>query len=138
WADKTRDFVLTRIVPPTDAQCSFNWNHFRCEPKCSCRVRFEPGDYSPDRSCRLMHEGEGEPGCREGVWDPTDDPVLRRLGQALVGLWGDVREVYERRIAPPTDGECGFSFKRWRCEPAPQCELRLKFGDLTVSSACRL
>ncbi|CBJ48995.1 conserved unknown protein [Ectocarpus siliculosus] len=158
WVERTREYVLTQTVPPTDAECDFNWSRLRCEPKCTCGARLRFGDYTPGRACRLLHPWERNPElCGSGVdgddgggsggsssdggggaWDPSDEPAVRRVVAAAAGALGGLRQAYEERVAPPSDSECSFSFETRRCEPQPLCRLRFRWGDLTPSSACRL
>ncbi|CAN0414270.1 unnamed protein product [Ectocarpus sp. 12 AP-2014] len=160
WVERTREYVLTQTVPPTDAECDFNWSRLRCEPKCTCGARLRFGDYTPGRACRLLHPWERNPElCGSGVdgdggagsgsgggssdggggaWDPSDEPAVRRVVAAAAGALGRLRQAYEARVAPPSDSECSFSFETRRCEPQPLCRLRFRWGDLTPSSACRL
>ncbi|CAM9661843.1 unnamed protein product, partial [Ectocarpus sp. 8 AP-2014] len=68
WVERTREYVLTQTVPPTDAECDFNWSRLRCEPKCTCGARLRFGDYTPGRACRLLHPWERNPElCGSGV-----------------------------------------------------------------------
>lgn len=125
WAERAREYVLTRTVPPTDSECDFNWTRLRCEPKCLCGSRLRFGDYTPGRSCRLLHPWERSPDC-ENVWDPSDEPALRRLGAAAVGTLKAMKRAYDSRVAPPTDPECRFDLETMRCEPRPACHLRFR------------
>jgi hypothetical protein len=43
-------------IPPTDAQCRWDWRYLRCEPFCACLLQFELGDYHLGRSCRFRAE----------------------------------------------------------------------------------
>lgn len=123
WVERAREFILTRTVPPTDAQCDFSWSRLRCEPKCACGARLRFGDYTPGRACRLLHAWERSPSC-EMAWDPSDEPALARLTTAARSALSAARRVYETRVAPPTDDECSFSFQTGRCEPRGLCRLR--------------
>ncbi|CAN0025224.1 unnamed protein product [Ectocarpus fasciculatus] len=158
WVERAREYVLTQTVPPTDAECDFNWSRLRCEPKCTCGARLRFGDYTPGRACRLLHpwernpelcgggvdgdagggSGGGNSGGGGGAWDPSDEPAVRRVVAAAAGALGGLRQAYEARVAPPSDSECSFSFETRRCEPQPLCRLRFRWGDLAPSSACRL
>ncbi|CAN0279666.1 unnamed protein product [Pylaiella littoralis] len=143
WVEKAREYILTQTVPPTDAECDFSWSRLRCEPKCSCGARLRFGDYTPGRACRLLHPWERSPDlCSEGgeadAWDPSDEPALGRAVAAAAGALGRLRRAYEARVAPPSDPECTFSLEARRCEPQPQCRLRLRWGDVTLTSGCRL
>lgn len=115
--------MLTKTIPPTDAQCDFNWSRLRCEPKCSCGVRLRFGDYTPGRACRLLHPWEQSPHC-EDTWDPSDEPAVSRFVQGVAAGLGSAKRTYEARIAPPTDSDCTFSFEARRCEPQDLCRLR--------------
>lgn len=125
WAERAREYVLTRTVPPTDSECDFNWTRLRCEPKCLCGSRLRFGDYTPGRSCRLLHPWERSPDC-ENAWDPSDEPAFRRLGAAAEGTLRAMKRVYDSRVAPPTDPECRFDLETMRCEPRPACHLRFR------------
>ncbi|CAN0098524.1 unnamed protein product [Ascophyllum nodosum] len=137
WVEKSREFVLTRTVPPTDAECDFNWTRLRCEPKCLCGSRLRFGDYTPGRSCRLLHPWERSSDC-EDAWDPSDEPALRRLGAATKRALGSVKQAYDARVAPATDPDCRFDLETRRCQPQPACRFRFRWGDISLSNACRL
>lgn len=137
---------MTQTVPPTDAECDFNWSRLRCEPKCTCGARLRFGDYTPGRACRLLHPWERNPElCGSGVdgdgggvseggssdggggaWDPSDEPAVTRVVAAAAGALGGLRQAYQARVAPPSDSECSFSFDTRRCEPMPLCRLRFR------------
>lgn len=41
-------------APPTDSECAWNWRSLRCEPYSSCELEYQFGDYSLDRTCRMI------------------------------------------------------------------------------------
>eukprot|EP00904_Undaria_pinnatifida_P004536 jgi/Undpi1/14083/HiC_scaffold_9.g03734.m1 len=137
WVERAREYVLTRTVPATDAECDFNWSRLRCEPKCLCGARLRFGDYTPGRTCRLLNHWERSPDC-EAAWDPSDEPAIRRLAATLAWGLGSAKRAYEARVAPPSDPECVFDLETRRCQPQSRCRLKFQWGDLTPSGACRL
>ncbi|CAM9893740.1 unnamed protein product [Laminaria digitata] len=137
WVERAREYVLTRTIPPTDAECDFNWSRLRCEPKCLCGARLRFGDYTPGRTCRLLHHWERSPEC-EAAWDPSDEPAVRRLAATVAWGLGSAKRAYEARVAPPSDPECVFDLESRRCQPQSLCRLKFRWGDLTPSGACRL
>lgn len=129
WVERARKYVLTRTVPPTDAECDFNWSRLRCEPKCLCGARLRFGDYTPGRTCRLLHPWERSPEC-EAAWDPSDDPAVRRLAATLTWGLGSAKRAYEARVAPPSDPECVFDLETRRCQPQSLCRLKFRVRGL--------
>ena len=132
WVERAREYVLTRTVPPTDAECDFSWSRLRCEPKCLCGARLRFGDYTPGRTCRLLHHWERSPEC-EAAWDPSDEPAVRRLAATLAWGLSSAKQAYEARVAPPSDPECVFDFQTRRCQPQSMCRLKFKVSVLTIS-----
>ncbi|GMI31390.1 hypothetical protein TeGR_g1650, partial [Tetraparma gracilis] len=114
------EFLTTRAIPPTSPSCRWSFASGRCEPSCECVFRFQPGDYSPSRSCRdrrvrpaeeeySEEELEGEGGGDDGYDEPPEQgcevPRTTRVARAAMGarrLSGEVgakvKDVVGRRV----------------------------------------
>ena len=55
FGETAKDFLTHHVIPPTDAECHFDWRSLRCEPHCQCRVQLQWGDYHLGRACRRDH-----------------------------------------------------------------------------------
>ena len=121
----------------TDKECTWNWRYARCEPRCQCSFQLRLGDYSMDRSCRLVDQ---EPStCDENAlelsgWAKAKGALTHaKAGASRTGLhvFGTVQrglkhaaseasklivrgfravhgEILKR--APPSDKDCDFNF----------------------------
>lgn len=58
FGEVSKDYIIHHLIPPTDAECDWNWSHLRCEPFCNCDYVYQFGDYHLGRSCRLRRSGE--------------------------------------------------------------------------------
>jgi hypothetical protein len=130
-------------IPPTDAECHFNWLFGRCYPLCKCRFSPKLGDYSPSRACRLIPADEVDENCeptqRQTAW-------FLRIAGAFVNA---ARAVHRTALvvgkaiadnAPHSDEKCTWS---WRiddmgCRPKKECALIFEMGDYSLDRMCRL
>ena len=122
------------MIPKTDDICKFNWITGKCNPKCICGYRPKLGDYSPSRSCRLLSKDEIDSNCDTNLHDipwivKTSDNIKRFIEQ-----FND----YIKENAPPTDNDCTFSLRDFKCVPENICTLKYKFGDYNINRVCRL
>jgi hypothetical protein len=60
FGEFSKEYIIHHLIPPTDAQCDWNWNYLRCEPFCICDYQYKLGDYHVGRSCRLRESNQGE------------------------------------------------------------------------------
>lgn len=60
FGEFSKEYILHHLIPPTNAQCDWNWNYFRCEPFCLCDLQYKVGDYHLGRSCRLRELSHGK------------------------------------------------------------------------------
>ena len=130
-------------IPPTDAECHFNWLFGRCYPLCKCRFAPKFGDFSPSRSCRLIPADEVDENClpnqRQTAW-------FLRIAGAFVSA---ARAAHHTALvvgkaiadnAPHSDDMCTWS---WRlddmgCRPKKECALIFEMGDYSLDRMCRL
>jgi len=79
FGDVAKELLTKHVIPPTDAQCRWDWRHARCEPHCDCAFVPLWGDYHLGRSCRLRYEYfDG----RETCHLPPDTPYVKVFGGA--------------------------------------------------------
>jgi hypothetical protein len=53
FGEFSKEYILHHFIPPTNAQCDWDWHYLRCEPFCLCDIQYKFGDYHLGRSCRL-------------------------------------------------------------------------------------
>lgn len=83
FGEATRELLTKHVIPPTDAQCTWDWRHLRCEPYCDCTLTPMYGDYSLGRACRMRYEYfEGRGACHL----PPDTPYVRAFARVAQGL----------------------------------------------------
>ena len=63
FGESAKQYLTQKVIPPTDAECRWDWRSVRCEPYCHCSFLPQRGDYHLGRSCRLKprrhpHENE--------------------------------------------------------------------------------
>jgi hypothetical protein len=79
-----------------------------------------------------------DPTCSEERQDPSDDPVVERIGRTL-HRWGTaVARTYKEKIAAPTDADCRFDLRHFTCAPIELCAYQFAWGDLHPNQSCRL
>lgn len=54
FGDVAKQWLVKKLAPATDPQCTWSWRIGRCEPRCQCRFAPKLGDYWPGRACRLV------------------------------------------------------------------------------------
>jgi hypothetical protein len=76
-------YLCQRVIPPTDAQCVWDWRSLQCEPACACDFQPMLGDYQVGRSCRLRERQDDDDDgstssrtCGHPFTDPTVAPAL--------------------------------------------------------------
>ena len=74
---------------------------------------------------RLAFDGQGNP------LAPEETSLLEQFGVSA-------REFLVHRLSPRTDPECRWHYAKARCAPICTCGFHYKFGDYTLSRACRL
>ncbi|KAG5185614.1 hypothetical protein JKP88DRAFT_180171 [Tribonema minus] len=136
--DQVKRFVVTRLTPRTDRECAFSFARWRCEPRCACRAQYKLGDYWPSRMCRRVKPEDRDPDCAPDEPDPSDEPVLRRVGRALRRWAGAANAAYRQHLAAPSDADCAFDLARLRCTPSERCAYQFRWWDVTPSQSCRL
>lgn len=83
FGEATRELLTKHVIPPTDAQCTWDWRHLRCEPYCDCTLTPMYGDYSLGRACRMRYEYfEGRGTCHL----PPDTPYVRAFASVAQGV----------------------------------------------------
>ena len=83
FGEAAKELLTKHIVPPTDAQCRWDWRHLRCEPHCDCALSPLYGDYSLGRACRVRYEYfEGRDACHL----PPDTPYVKVFARVAHGL----------------------------------------------------
>ena len=83
FGEAAKELLTKHIVPPTDAQCRWDWRHLRCEPHCDCSLSPLYGDYSLGRACRVRYEYfEGRDTCHL----PPDTPYVKVFARVAHGL----------------------------------------------------
>ena len=83
FGEAAKELLTKHIVPPTDAQCRWDWRHLRCEPHCDCALTPLYGDYSLGRACRVRYEYfEGRDTCHL----PPDTPYVKVFARVANGL----------------------------------------------------
>lgn len=60
FGEFSKEYIIHHLIPPTDAQCDWNWTYLRCEPFCICDYQYKLGDYHLGRSCRLRELNQSE------------------------------------------------------------------------------
>lgn len=53
FGEATKQYLTQKVIPPTDAECKWDWRSVRCEPFCLCSFFPKGGDYHLGRSCRI-------------------------------------------------------------------------------------
>lgn len=53
FGEVAKEYFTQKVIPPTDAECRWDWRSMRCEPYCLCNYIPCVGDYHIGRSCRL-------------------------------------------------------------------------------------
>ena len=74
FGEAAKDYLTQQVIPPTDANCVWDWRVLRCEPSCSCHLDVQFGDYHLGRACRQRTiDDECIP------QDPAWKPAVHRL-----------------------------------------------------------
>lgn len=129
WEDAKR--LAVNFIPPSDKECKFDLFSFSCQPKCSCTFRYQLGDYSLSRSCRLREI--------QAIGCADSDGVAKSIPKSEKLLILSSITSYISSKQPATDIECTWDFAHFRCEPFEICGIQWKPGDLfDLNRACRL
>lgn len=136
WIENLQLKVI-HSIPHSDSECLFMWRNISCEPSYRCRLKYQFGDYSPNRACRL----------RTGNETTFNLPMLKQFAGAskvvaksislVRGQWGKVVEKVKQQ-SPPSDDLCSWSLKKLSCIPSKYCSLNYRLGDYSLNRACRL
>ena len=83
FGEAAKELLTKHVIPPTDAQCRWDWRHLRCEPYCDCAFSPLYGDYSLGRACRIRYEYfEGRDTCHL----PPNTPYVKAFASVAHGL----------------------------------------------------
>ena len=83
FGEAAKELLTKHVIPPTDAQCRWDWRHLRCEPYCDCTFAPLYGDYSLGRACRMRYEYfEGRDTCHL----PPNTPYVKAFASVAHGL----------------------------------------------------
>lgn len=83
FGEAAKELLTKHVIPPTDAQCRWDWRHLRCEPYCDCTFAPLYGDYSLGRACRMRYEYfEGRDTCHL----PPNTPYVKVFASVVHGL----------------------------------------------------
>ena len=83
FGEAAKELLTKHVIPPTDAQCRWDWRHLRCEPYCDCAFSPLYGDYSLGRACRMRYEYfEGRDTCHL----PPNTPYVKAFAGVAHGL----------------------------------------------------
>ena len=80
FGEAAKIFLTQKVIPPTDAECKWDWRYVRCEPYCSCTFAPKKGDYHLGRSCRI----EEKPDCNESTTPRPTANSLQLIIQRMV------------------------------------------------------
>eukprot|EP01031_Cornospumella_fuschlensis_P031227 gene31226-37738_t len=133
---KARDWIATHAIPATDPECKFDWHTLDCEPACNCSLQYKVGDYNFDRACRLKPKAL-RADCQNFIRTPS--PLAKTVKQAMMIVQNQTDLLAKQldSVAPATDKECKWSWKKMRCVPSQFCSLDFNWGDYSLSRACR-
>lgn len=95
FGDVAKEFLTQRVIPPTDADCIWDWRHARCELFCDCSFQPKWGDFHLGRSCRRRKQfhttAEGK--TKEIWWNgqdtcmkPPQTPYTKMSYQLIKGI----------------------------------------------------
>ena len=140
FTDAAGDFIVNRLLPRSDAQCSWNYAKSVCVPRCECSFQHRAGDLTPSRACRLrppdsfLQEEVCNPDVsgERGTFEKVAQHIAARSERAFDQLLGFLRDA-----APDTSVECDWSWSSKKCEPVERCYLRYRFGDFHLGRSCR-
>jgi len=90
-------FLIFFQIPPTNAECRWDWISARCEPYCNCAFIPQLGDYHLGRSCRFRDKNT------EGIenlpdWEEMDVchvPPNTKYARTVRGILRTKKEVGE-------------------------------------------
>ncbi|RYY89651.1 hypothetical protein EON63_00295 [archaeon] len=133
---KAKDWVLTHAIPDTDPECKFDWHTLDCEPACRCSLHYKLGDYNFDRACRLKPKAL-QVDCQNFIRTPS--PLAKSVKQTMniIRNQTDLLAKQLDSVAPATDKECKWSWKKMKCVPSQFCTFEYVWGDYSLTRACR-
>lgn len=133
---KAKDWVMTHAVPATDPECKFDWHTLDCEPACICSFQYKLGDLNLDRACRLKPKAL-QLDCQNFIRSPS--PLAKTVEQTMIIIRNQTDLLAKQldTVAPPTDKECKWSWKKMRCVPSQFCTFEYVWGDYSLGRACR-
>mmetsp|Transcript_12596 Transcript_12596/g.18388 ORF Transcript_12596/g.18388 Transcript_12596/m.18388 type:complete len:359 (+) Transcript_12596:171-1247(+) len=97
FGEMAKEILTQHVIPPTNAECRWDWISARCEPYCNCAFIPQLGDYHLGRSCRFRDKNT------EGIenlpdWEEMDVchvPPNTKYARTVRGILRTKKEVGE-------------------------------------------
>ena len=139
FTDTMGDFVMNRLLPRSDGECTWNYAKSICVPRCDCSFQHKAGDLTMSRACRLSPPEAAREACDPDI--SGERGALEKLGDGLQNRfrrWWYATNEFLHDAAPPTDDACDWNWRLRSCDPPRSCSLQYTFGDYHIGRACRL
>ena len=138
FGEAAKEFLTKSVIPPTSADCRWDWRYARCEPYCQCRLQFQWGDYHLGRACRRRAESESETchvpadSAYAKVWAAGHDAV-RVKSQMVLQRMGERWDQVQEQVCESLPEKCFSGERNWKeklmCRHIPDCEAEQTLED---------
>jgi len=93
FGERAKTYLTKNLIPDTDEECRWDWRYARCNPNCSCELRFQWGDFHLGRSCRRRAQRE-----MTGVCNGDDEVFPNTLYTKYFAIGVQVSRILKNRI----------------------------------------
>ncbi len=118
FGESAKQYLTQKVIPPTDAECKWDWRTVRCEPYCECAFLPQWGDYHLGRSCRWTTNEDNCHGIPPNSWHL----VLQKMVQS------------SRKMATTTEHVFKAGYRKIQtnvCEGMPEIQC-MESGELPL------
>lgn len=81
FGEVAKEFLTQKLIPTSDPECQWNWQHGRCEPFCICDFQPKRGDFHLGRACR-RRIADMDDHCTP--WEENDISLLRFIPTPMI------------------------------------------------------